>query len=57
MPPAPGDFILKLMKALPGHNHHFGHDFIAQNSVIFEQFKQATLRNPHGFTASRNTMG
>jgi hypothetical protein len=53
----PGNFILELMKAMPDDNHHFGHDFIAQLSVIFEQLKEAALRNPDSFAASRSATG
>jgi hypothetical protein len=39
MPPAPGHFILQLVKALSDDDHHPGHDLVTQLSVIFKQLQ------------------
>ena len=56
MPPAPGDFILELVKALAGNNHNFRHDFIAQLGVIFEELRKTALLYPNDFRASRSAL-
>jgi hypothetical protein len=56
VPPAPGDFILELMKALTGNNHNFRHDFIAQLGVVFEEPGEAAFIDHDDFTASSGAM-
>lgn len=52
MPPAPGNFILELVKPLADDNHHLGHDFVTQLRIIFKQLKQAIPRDSDRFAAA-----